>query len=381
MTARIAQRSFNLDFFFTLLISFISIIGFSYKANAQGWTFTFQLAQSGPCPPGAPLPILPTFPNFGIPTQGQCEALRQTILSINSSFPVTDNNGNYIGDCSIFYTCTPCTGSDISTPGQVKPGEVSFNGQYEGEAFFTAHESSAFEDWSKDYKKQLEAFGIISILDNPLNAFKIPLTGDQDFDAFYNNQTSNFNPTTSPVKNSQNLDASVVDLSGKVGVVQLLTTSEEQAKRDKWYQEKGFDNLTPITETNGIDESIPSEMSIQEKSLRFALEQVPGAGTIAGGMLKMVDVVFGEEGLPKAVNQATRLDFEGGVETSNNMQQGIKNATVNTMSETIQNSFTAGFKGAVKAGSIAAFSVGETGEKAVEVITGSVDAYQAWKGN
>jgi len=231
MTARIAQRSFKLDFFFTLLISFISIIGFSYKANAQGWTFTFQLAQSGPCPPGAPLPILPTFPNFGIPTQGQCEALRQTILSINSSFPVTDNNGNYIGDCSIFYTCTPCTGSDISTPGQVKPGEVSFNGQYEGEAFFTAHESSAFEDWSKDYKKQLEAFGIISILDNPLNAFKIPLTGDQDFDAFYNNQTSNFNPTTSPVKNSHNLDASVVDLSGKVGVVQLLTTSEEQAKR------------------------------------------------------------------------------------------------------------------------------------------------------
>jgi len=381
MEARITHRTVKLDLFISLFLSFIAIIGFNSTSNAQGWTFTFQLAQSGPCPPGAPLPILPTFPNFGIPTQGQCEALRQTILSINSSFPVTDNKGNYIGDCSIFYTCTPCTGSDISTPGQVNPGEVSFNGQYEGEAFFTAHESSAFEDWSKDYRQQLASYGITSILDQPLNAFRIPLTGDPDFDAFYNNQTSNFNPTTSPVKNSQNLDASVVDLSGKAGVVQLLTTSEEQAKRDKWYEEKGFDNLSPISENNGIDENIPSEMSFKEKSLRFALEQVPGAGTIAGGMLKMVDVVFGEDGLPKAVNQATSLDFEGGVETSNNMQQGIKNATVSTMTETIKNSFTDPIKGATNSSIINAFGVGEKGETAVGIITGSVDAYQAWKGN
>jgi hypothetical protein len=97
-------------------------------------------------------------------------------------------------------------------------------------------------------------------------------------------------------------------------------------------------------------------------------------------MLKMVDVVFGEDGLPKAVNQATRLDFEGGVETSNNMQNGIRNQMANTMTETIQNSFSDGIKGAVSAGSISAFKVGEKGEKAVGIVTWSVETVQSWRG-
>jgi hypothetical protein len=45
-----------------------------------------------------------------------------------------------------------------------------------------------------------------------------------------------------------------VDLRGKQGVVELLTTSEEQAGRDKWLQEQGFNDLAPIPE-NGIEES------------------------------------------------------------------------------------------------------------------------------
>jgi hypothetical protein len=322
MVARITHRTVKLDLFISLFLSFIAIIGFNSTSNAQGWTFTFQLAQSGPCPPGAPLPILPTFPNFGIPTQGQCEALRQTILSINSSFPVTDNKGNYIGDCSIFYTCTPCTGSDISTPGQVNPGEVSFNGQYEGEAFFTTHESSAFEDWSKDYRQQLASYGITSILDQPLNAFRIPLTGDPDFDAFYNNQTANFNPTTSPVKNSQNLDASVVDLSGKVGVVQLLRSPEEQSILERQYQtnleSQGYEGLTQMDPDNSeiFDGPVDNE---NKKVSNAALAEftTDAIGDIIG---TVVGVLVPEAGLPSFIQsfgtnlaQATPANIQSGL--------------------------------------------------------------------
>lgn len=365
--------------FFPLLFSFIVSIGFSPRTIAQGWSFTFQVLSSGPCTGVPPLPI-PNLPNLGIPTKSECEALRQTLLAIRSSYPVTDNKGNYIGECTLYVACTPCSGSDIVIANQSTSGDVSFNGQYTGEPLYSSHESSAFEDWSNDYKQQLESYGITSILGNTLTPPNIPLTGDKDFDAFYNSQTSNFNPKT-PAIIPPNSDASVVDLSGKAGVVGLLTTSEALAKRDKWYEEKGFNNLTPITANAGIDESLPAEMSFKEKSLRFAIEQVPIAGTIGGGMLKMVDVVFGEDGLPKAVNQATRLDFEGGVETSNNMQAGIKNATVTTMTKTIQNKFSDGIMGAVTAGSISAFKIGDKGEKAVGAITWSVEAVQAWKGN
>lgn len=378
MKTRPVQSPIKRKLFITLLFSFISILGFNFQTSAQGWTFTFRVESSGPCAGVPPLPV-PSFPNLGIPTKSQCEALRQTLLAIRSSYPVTDSKGKYIGDCAMFVTCTPCTGSDIVIANQVAPGDVSFNGQYTGQPLFTSHESSAFEDWSKDYRQQLESYGITSILGNTLTAPQIPLTGDIDFDSFYTSQTSNFNPTT-PAFLPPNSDASVVDLGAKTGVVGMLTTTEQQAKRDKWYEEKGFNNLTPITADAGIDESLPAEMSLKEKALRFAIEQVPGAGTIGGGMLKMVDVVFGEDGLPKAVNQATRLDFAGGVETSNNMQAGIRNATATTMTETIQNSFSDGFKGAATAGSISAFKIGEKGEKAVGIITWTVEAQQAWKG-
>ncbi|MDO9255825.1 MAG: hypothetical protein Q7U54_09965 [Bacteroidales bacterium] len=255
MKARIAPGLLKSELFIALLIFFISIIG--YNANAQGWTFTFSVAQSGLCTSGVPPLPIPSLPNFAIPTQSQCESIRQTLLAIKSSIPMYDNSGNYIGDCSAYVTCTPCTGSDIVVSGQVSPGDVSFDGQFEGQAFFSTHESSAFEDWSKDYRQQLESYGITSILGNTLNASHIPLTGDREFDAFYNNQTANFNPKTSPVNVPVSLDANVVDLSGKKGVVQLLTTQDEQAKRDKWYadhiKDQGYNNLLQIKSQEGID--------------------------------------------------------------------------------------------------------------------------------
>jgi len=220
MKARLARVLINQKLFFPFLFSYFAFIGFSSDTIAQGWTFTFQVDQSGLCTGVPPLPV-PNLTNFGIPTQSQCEALRQTLLAIRSSYPVTDSKGNYIGECTMYVSCTPCTGSDIIIANQASSGEVSFNGQFTGEPLYSTHESSAFEDWSKDYKQQLESYGITSILGNTLTAPQIPLTGDRDFDTYYTKQTANFNPTTAPVNNPANVDGSVGDLRGKSGVVQL----------------------------------------------------------------------------------------------------------------------------------------------------------------
>jgi hypothetical protein len=377
MKARLARVLVKKKNFIPLLFSFFAIISISSETIAQGWTFTFQVDQSGPCTGVPPLPV-PNLPNFGIPTKNECESLRQTLLAIRSSYPVTDSKGNYIGECTMYVSCTPCTGSDIVVASQASSGEVSFNGQYTGEPLYSSHESSAFEDWSLDYRQQLASYGITSILGNTLTPPGIPLTGDRDFDAFYTSQSASFNPTT-PAHISKGIDASVVDLTGKTGMVGLLTTAEEQAKRDNWYEEKGFNTLSPITAAAGIEESKPAEKDFKESSLRFALEQLPIVGTVAGGMLNVVDVVLGEDGLPKAVEQATKMDYQGAANTADNMQAGVKTAVANTMLETIINSFVDPIKGAMNSGIIAAFKVGEKGEKAVGIVTGGAELYQSWK--
>lgn len=118
----------------TLLLSFIVVVNFNFNTQTQGWTFTFQLSQSGPCGDNAPIDLIHALPNFGFANQGQCESLRQTVLAVSQSYPVY-NAGRYIGDCSIFYTCTPCTASDSVTTSQLNPGEVAFDGQFQGNRF------------------------------------------------------------------------------------------------------------------------------------------------------------------------------------------------------------------------------------------------------
>ncbi|MDO9340505.1 MAG: hypothetical protein Q7T72_08270 [Bacteroidales bacterium] len=205
MKERITHITVKRKLFIALLFSFIAFFCFSFKTNAQGWTFTFQMYANGNCG-GVQLPTI-TVPNLGIPTKSQCESLRQQVLAIK----VTG------GNCSMGYTCTPCTGSDIASNGsdiangQVKPGEVSFD---PGKPFFTTHQSSAFEDWARDYRQQLESYGITSILGKNITPNQIPLTGNMNFDKFYYSQSATFNPTT-PINNLSNQDASVVDFSGK----------------------------------------------------------------------------------------------------------------------------------------------------------------------
>ena len=153
------------------------------------------------------------------------------------------------GYCYITLVCTPCTGSDIATTGLVNPGDVSFNGQFKGKPFFTTHESEAFKDWATEYKQLLASYGITSYLGQKIIPHQIPLTGDKNFDNLYNIQTANFNPTTIPVDSIPNQNPNVVDLSAKQGVVQLLTTEEEQAKQDEWYKDN-FGNLTQMDPNN-----------------------------------------------------------------------------------------------------------------------------------
>jgi hypothetical protein len=158
--------------FIPILIFLISLlIGNTYKGFAQGWTFTFQLAHSGPCG-GVALPVLPTFPNFGLPNKAQCESVRQTIVNISASEPVYDDQGHFIGNCKVYFNVSPCTGSDIPLGDQSNSGTISPNGQAEGQPFFTPHSSEAFEDWAKDYKSLLNSYGINSILGDNLEWFK-----------------------------------------------------------------------------------------------------------------------------------------------------------------------------------------------------------------
>jgi hypothetical protein len=159
-----------------------------FSAKSQGWGFTFQLSQSGPC--YGTIPTIPTFtvPSV-IPNQGQCDALRQTILDIKVSAPQYDDHGNYIGDCNVFYTCTPCTGSDIVTTSSLyNPGSVSIDGLTQGTAFFSPHESEALQNWLNDYTQKMTAMGWQVNGGKPITFQDIPLTDDNDFNKYYIDQ-------------------------------------------------------------------------------------------------------------------------------------------------------------------------------------------------
>jgi len=181
------------------------------ELNAQGWGFTFQLSQSGPC--GSSIPYIQPFTiPSGIPTQGQCNSLRQTILGISASQPVYDNHGNYLGECKVFYTCTECTGSDIINPtNSSAPGSVSVNGLTQGNAFFTPHESEALQKWLEDYLQRTNLMAMPGTTPMTIDLKKdVPLTGDNDFNKYYIDQMLRFEKPE---------QGGVVDLSGKKGII------------------------------------------------------------------------------------------------------------------------------------------------------------------
>jgi len=211
----ISRGSNQLRTLLTLLILPVALMGFKDKANAQGWIFTATATVTGPC--GPYVPTLPTFTITYMPTQSQCEALRQMLLGIRSDQPMYDNEGNFIGNCSAFFTCTACTGSDISaSSGQSGPGSVSIDGLTQGSAFFSPHESRNLEDWIDNYLIKVKSMGVTLDGYNSLTAQDIPLTGDADFDKGYVDRIIGFEKPQ---------QGGVVDLSGKTGVVDLNATA------------------------------------------------------------------------------------------------------------------------------------------------------------
>jgi hypothetical protein len=201
------RKSLTFLFLFALFLA-----GRPAEMAAQGWIFSFTVTSSGPC--GTSLPYIPTFTVPYMPNQSFCESLRQQILAIQASAPVYDNRGQYIGDCTVFYTCTPCTGSDMTLPGDnsLESGVVSIDGLSQGSAFFSPHQSKAIENWIDDYIQKMKSMGM-DTYSQQASGKDIPVTGDPDFDRYYSEQSIRFEKPE---------QGGVVDLSDRPGVVDLL---------------------------------------------------------------------------------------------------------------------------------------------------------------
>lgn len=70
----------------TLLLSFIVLVNFDFNTQAQGWTFSFQRSQPGPCGANAAIDLIPSLPDFGFANQGQCASARQTVLAGTTTY-------------------------------------------------------------------------------------------------------------------------------------------------------------------------------------------------------------------------------------------------------------------------------------------------------
>lgn len=197
--------------FRTLILTAIALTSFMNSTYAQGWTFTFTVSSSGPC--GTSLPYIPTFTIPYMPTQTFCESLRQQILAIRVEQPMYNDRNQYIGLCAVFYTVTPCSGSDIAMPtDNTGPGSVSIDGLVQGNAFFSPHASKAIENWIDDYNQKMNSMGLMTGNTKVPDFPDIPVTGDVDFDKFYSEQTIRFEKPE---------QGGVVDLTGKTGVVEM----------------------------------------------------------------------------------------------------------------------------------------------------------------
>jgi hypothetical protein len=319
----------------------VFLFSFSGFLHAQGWSFSFTLTSSGPC--GSYMPVIPTFTIPYMSSQGYCESVRQQVLAIRASAPVYDDHGNYIGECAVFYTATPCSGADIPAAGggDFAAGSVSIDGPLQGSAFFTPHSTQELENWMNDYQTRLKSMGIALDLSGIQAARDIPLTGDAAFDAFYMNQTLAFEkrevtgtattapaPAPEPAPEPAPQPAAAPDAA--TGTVQLLTTTEEQQKRDDWMTRQGFNDLRQVGENNTLDAGgdEPAEMSWSEASLR----EYVGNNVAGSFMLKVTDGTM--KGISDVVGKLSRGDTEGAVEQAASLDRNVAfNAAIETGKE------------------------------------------------
>jgi hypothetical protein len=176
-----------------------------------------------------------------------CGTYTAGTISCGASYTDTYNGVVYHCICTCASTSSPATcteansgGSGGSIPGQTNPGDVSTDNIMEGKAIFTPHPSEAFNDWGESYKQLLESYGITSILGKNITPNQIKQTdkkgGKKGLGESYKNKSDSFNP--------------------KPPVVQLLTTPAQQAKRDAWMIDNGFEKLKKIPKEGiPLDES------------------------------------------------------------------------------------------------------------------------------
>jgi hypothetical protein len=300
MNEWIAPKTFKRKLNISRIIFFAFFLGIFNPAVAQ-WTFTPQIQNSG-CSNAATVQQYMTqlnaqlssiFTGMGLPSQSMCEALRQQVLAIRISAPEYDNKGNYIGECSIFYVCTSCMGSDTNISdqnnsgfNQTASGNVTIDGLIQGTSFFTSHSSVEVEDWVQEYMQKLESLGLIDKSGASINQLKIPTTGDTDFDKFYVIQSADFNPTTAST-NNRNAENSVktVPLTGNAPLIQEESQTVRlmggspltQEERDMQLLKKqvgknlGYDQYAWNTATDGyINENSPPQESFSDKLLDYS---------------------------------------------------------------------------------------------------------------
>jgi hypothetical protein len=283
-------------------------------------------------------------------SQAYCESIRQSIVNIRVSQAAYDDHGNYIGECAVFYSVTPCAGADISSaPGsEFGTGSVSIDGPMLGSAFFTTHQTQELENWMSDFQVRLKSMGINPDQSALQFARDIPMTGDADFDAFYTSRVFDFDtpqtgtnppPIAAPAPEPAREPAPAPASPETGTTVQLLTTTEEQRNRDEWMTRQGFNDLHQVGENNTLDAqgSEPAEMSWSEAALR---EYV--GDNIAGNFaLKVVDGTT--KGISEVVGKLSRGDTEGAAEQAESLDRNVAfNSALETGKEVVTGLITGG---------------------------------------
>lgn len=176
--------------FYLFVLSTVLWYGSGKTAQAQGWTFTETITQTGRCIP------YPPFPFIVYPTREGCEYNRQAELNNSGS-----DWSTWDGTCTTIITCTPCVGSDIGGPGvsgtsgssiMGDPGNASITGLLTGNALFSPHDTRDIETWINDFQQRNKSMGISVEGMNQITSGDVPLTADAGFNKFYTEQMMRF---------------------------------------------------------------------------------------------------------------------------------------------------------------------------------------------
>jgi hypothetical protein len=279
----------------SLLFFYLLLPQISYS---QGWGFSFQVIVSGNCTAY----LTRSFPTNGFPTQMQCERARQMVAAIKSA--------TY--GCTARIECAPCSGSDITSSSGI---------DLNGKPVFVTHESEAFKEWSSEYKQVLASYNVNSILGKGI----IKNTDFSSYENLYVSLVSDYKfpplppPKVTPPPVATN--ANEVDLSNKKGVVQLLTTPEEQKKRDEFYQgqlqNQGYDNLTQMDANNPaiVDPAVEPKNNISNASIAEGVTDAIGdlIGMAVTTLVPKAELPNFIQGFGQNLAQATPSNIQNGL--------------------------------------------------------------------